>query len=376
VLVFRDISAERAAEQEMRRQRELFDRFFALSLDMFCIAGADGSLNRVNPAFRSLGYTEEELLATTFLDLVHSDDATASRKILAGLACGVPTLAFENRFRCKDGSFQWIAWTMAPDPFGAIYAVGRNVTVQKRIADELIRSKDSTDAANAELETFSYSVAHDLRAPLRGINGFARAMLEDYEGTLDAKADDFLRRICAASEKMGGLIDALLGLSRVTRAAANYERVDLAEIGDAVIAQLRLGNDRVVDYVRHDAVVVHGDAQLLRALLENLLGNAWKFSSGRPAARIELGVERKAGTAENVYFVRDDGAGFDMAYAGKLFVPFQRLHRATEFPGTGIGLATAKRIVERHGGRLWADGKPGEGATFYFTLPLSAKDPG
>ena len=225
----------------------------------------------------------------------------------------------------------------------------------------------SLQVANRELEAFSYSVAHDLRAPLRGINGFSRVLLEDYGPSLDAEARQYLDRIMAATERMGNLIDALLSLSRLTRLELRRETVDLGRIADGVLTQLRAGQpERKVDVVVQQGVVTRGDSPLLRALLENLLGNAWKFTGGRDGARIEFGVERTGdGPA---YFVRDNGAGFDMQFAGRLFTPFQRLHSQTEFAGTGIGLATVQRIVHRHGGRIWAESAVGEGATFRFTL--------
>jgi light-regulated signal transduction histidine kinase (bacteriophytochrome) len=222
-------------------------------------------------------------------------------------------------------------------------------------------------STNRELEAFSYSVAHDLRAPLRGINGYSTALLEDYGADLPAEAKEYLGRITAATHRMADLIDALLSLSRVTRAEFHREPVDLGLVAESVASQLRTANpDRQVELVREGDVVAQGDARLLRALLENLLGNAWKFTARNAGARITVGVATDGPTP--VYFVRDNGAGFDMAYADKLFAPFQRLHAQSEFAGTGIGLATVHRIVSRHGGRIWAEGAVGKGATFRFTL--------
>jgi signal transduction histidine kinase len=239
-------------------------------------------------------------------------------------------------------------------------------SLDRNIAD-LKRIEIALKTANQELEAFSYSVAHDLRAPLRGINGYSRALEEDYGGQLDAQAHEYLGRIVAATERMGQLIDALLSLSRVTRVEFRRESVNLSRLADAAVKQLRASQpERVVDFANEGDVVAQGDAPLLRALLENLIGNAWKFTGSRSGSRISFGVESHDGTP--VYYVRDNGAGFDMAYAQKLFAPFQRLHTQSEFAGTGIGLATVQRIVDRHGGRVWAEGKVAEGATFYFTL--------
>ena len=237
----------------------------------------------------------------------------------------------------------------------------------ERSITDLKHTETALKKANHELEAFSYSVAHDLRAPLRGINGYSRALVEDYGEKLDAQGHDYLRRIVAATERMGELIDALLSLSRVTRVEFRRESVNLSRLAEAVVKQLRASQpERVVEFVDRGDTVAEGDGPLLRALLENLIENAWKFTGARPDSRISFGVETRDGAP--VYYVRDNGAGFDMAYAEKLFAPFQRLHTQSEFAGTGIGLATVHRIVDRHGGRVWAEGKVGEGATFYFTL--------
>jgi light-regulated signal transduction histidine kinase (bacteriophytochrome) len=220
---------------------------------------------------------------------------------------------------------------------------------------------------NRELEAFSYSVSHDLRAPLRSINGFSQILLDDYASQLDDNAQHHLRRICAAAERMGHLIDAMLALSRVTRADLRRELVDLSLIATSIAAQLRATQpERSVDFVIPQAMKAMGDPHLLHSLLENLMANAWKFSSGRSPALIELGVLQSR--EPPVFSIRDNGAGFDMTYSNKLFTPFQRLHAPTEFAGTGIGLATVKRIVDRHGGRVWAEGSVDGGATVHFTL--------
>jgi signal transduction histidine kinase len=249
---------------------------------------------------------------------------------------------------------------VARDANAMAASLDRSITELKRIELEL-------KSSNKELEAFSYSVAHDLRAPLRGINGYSSALLEDYGTKLDDQAHQYLQRIMASTERMGQLIDALLSLSRVTRVDFRREPVNMSRLADAVVKQLRASQpERVVDFVSEVDVMAQGDAPLLRALLENLIGNAWKFTAARPSARISFGMDTRDGAA--TYYVRDNGAGFDMAYAEKLFAPFQRLHTEREFAGTGIGLATVQRIVNRHGGRIWADGNVGEGATFHFTL--------
>jgi signal transduction histidine kinase len=227
------------------------------------------------------------------------------------------------------------------------------------------------EAANRELEAFSRSVAHDLRAPLRSIDGFGRALLEDHGAQLDAEGLHYLGRMRAAAQHMGRLIDDLLGLSRVARGVLRRERVDLSEIARRVLVHLHEGEPaRQVSIHITDGLVGDGDLPLCEVLLTNLLGNAWKFTGKTRDARIELGV--RDDVSPPVFFVRDNGAGFDPAHAGKLFGTFERLHTASEFEGIGIGLATVQRIVHRHGGRIWAEGEVGRGATFYFTLAAEA----
>ncbi|MBI2970184.1 MAG: GAF domain-containing protein, partial [Gammaproteobacteria bacterium] len=226
---------------------------------------------------------------------------------------------------------------------------------------------EELEAANEELKAFSYSVSHDLRAPLRAIDGFSAALAETVDGTADAEARKYLERIREAAQRMGSLIEDLLELSRITQAPITSRAVDLSELAHAVAQALRsrdLGRYCAVQIA--DGMSVQGEPGLLRVLLENLIGNAWKFTAGKEGARIEVGFSEEGG--DRVYFVRDNGAGFDMAYAGKLFVPFQRLHSQQEFPGTGIGLAIVQRIVRRHGGRIRAEAQVGAGATFYWTL--------
>ncbi|MBI3977153.1 MAG: response regulator [Chloroflexi bacterium] len=238
-----------------------------------------------------------------------------------------------------------------------------NAALEQRVAERTAQ----LEATNKELEAFSYSVSHDLRAPLRAIDGFSQALLEDYADRLDAEGRDYLRRVRAGSQRMAQLIDDLLKLSRVSRWELRRETVDLSALARAIAAELRQAQpERRVDFAIAEGLTVVGDAHLLRIMLENLLGNAWKFTAEHGTARIELGTEQRDG--ERVYFVRDDGAGFEMAYAGKLFGAFQRLHAMTEFEGTGIGLATVQRIVHRHGGRIWAEAAVEQGATFFFTL--------
>lgn len=231
----------------------------------------------------------------------------------------------------------------------------------------LLVLNERLEAVNRELEAFSYSVSHDLRGPLRSIDGFSQALLDDYADRLDGPGKKHLQRVRAASQRMGQLIDDMLRLSQLTRSEMGRTTVNMSATAQAIATELQEKRpERQVEFVITPGLVVNADARLTRIALENLLANAYKFTEKHSRARIELGVVQHKG--ETVYFVRDDGAGFDMAYADKLFGAFQRLHTTDEFEGTGIGLAIVQRIVHRHGGRIWAEGAVGQGATFYFTL--------
>ena len=238
-----------------------------------------------------------------------------------------------------------------------------NRQLEQRVAERTAELQ----AANSELEAFCYSVAHDLRIPLRGMNGFSRIILERYGDTLDEEGKDYLDRLSAASVRMGQLVDDLLHLTKVTRAEMRRGPVDLTVMAEEIAADCRHTQpERRAEFAIQAGMVATADENLLRIVMVNLLANAWKFTAREPVSRIEVGSSERDG--RTVYFVKDNGVGFDMAYVGKLFGPFERLVSVTEFEGTGIGLATVKRIVERHGGMVWAEGEPGSGATFHFTL--------
>jgi two-component system sensor histidine kinase/response regulator len=254
-------------------------------------------------------------------------------------------------------------------------ALLRRQSERLRASEQAARELADTRAAlvadleqkNRELETFSYTVSHDLRAPLRRIESFGKALSETQTDRLNEEGERYLSRIRSSSREMAQLIDDVLYLSRVTRAELRHQEVDLTTLAQVIIERLREGDPgRTVDVRIRPGLTTVGDGQLLRIALENLLQNAWKFSARQGDARIEFGVTHLPG--EPAYFIRDNGAGFDMSYADRLFAPFQRLHLSSEFPGTGIGLATVQRIIYRHGGRIWAEGSVGQGATFHFTL--------
>lgn len=280
----------------------------------------------------------------------------------------------EMEFRIVDrnGDTKWIAHVCAPitGDNGAYLGrrvSNRDITERKFAEEELKRRSVELEAANRELESFAYSVSHDLRAPLRTIDGFSQIIIDDYAGKLDEQGRNYLLRVKTATQRMGQLIDDMLKLSRITRQELKREDVDLSMMARKISAELSTSHpERQVEFAIKPGCVENCDRQLIGIALENLIANSWKYSSRHTSAKIEFDKMEKDG--KTVYFVRDDGAGFDPAYADKLFAPFQRLHAASEFEGNGIGLATIQRIVRKHGGSVWAEGQVEKGATVYFTL--------
>jgi PAS domain S-box-containing protein len=499
VIVKRAIDVRKRAEEERTR-------FFTLSLDMLCIAGFDGHFKRLSPSWENtLGYTTEELLAKPYLEYIHPDDRAATLAQAEKISGGSVVIAFENRYRCKDGSYRWFLWSAIPVPEDQlVYAAARDITERKLMDDslheseemfravtetandavisansrgaiisfnkaaeqhfgystaealgkpltllipdrfhtahqqgfarylstgeahvigrtveltgkrkdgsefplelslaswkrkgepyftafirditdrklaeeEIKRSSEQLEATNKELEAFSYSVSHDLRAPLRHIDGFADLLGKRASSTLDEQGRRHLKMISESAKQMGALVDDLLTFSRMGRAELHFTSVNLDELVKDVLLDLQRDTEgRIITWSIGPLPSVNGDPSMLRQVLVNLIGNAVKYSRLRERACVEIGCDGAA-QDETVIFVRDNGAGFDMQYAHKLFGVFQRLHSESEFEGTGIGLANVRRIIARHGGRTWAEGKVDEGATFYFSLPIRQKEGG
>ena len=363
-------------------RRNLEDRFRALAAatpDAIVTADHRGTITYVNHATEALfGRSADELVGEQLTTLMPERMREPHRAGLArylatreahvlGKTLEMPALAAGNVEISIEMSIT--TWDARGEPSFA--AIIRDISERKRIeatleerTHQLEERTRQLEDANRELEAFSYSVAHDLRAPLRGMGGFSKVLLEDYGPRLDPDILGYLTKIQTNVRRMGDLIDALLGLSRLSRGELQRQRIDLSRIAHSVVAQLATAEpQRVVNVTIEEGLIAVADARLVRTLLENLIGNAWKFTSKLTAAEIAV-----AGVDGRTFYVRDNGAGFDMVQAGKLFSPFERLHTADEFPGTGIGLATVQRIVHRHGGKIWVQAQVNAGATFFFTL--------
>jgi PAS domain S-box-containing protein len=343
------------------------------SLDPLVTINPEGEITDVNEAtIKMTGISRVELVGTDFSNyFTEPEQARAAYQQV--FAQGFIT-DYPLTIRHLDGKLTDVLYNASvyKDERGnvlGVFAAARDVTAQKQAEEETHQRTVELQAANRELEAFSYSVSHDLRAPLRAIDGFSQVISEDYADRLDDQGRDYLNRIRTATQRMGQLIDDMLALSRVTRTEMQSGIVDLSALAADVFAELQKSEpERKVDWRIGSGLLASGDAQLLRMALANLLGNAWKYTARQPQPRIEFDALRNAdGTME--FFIRDNGAGFDMAYADKLFGVFQRLHSDAEFPGTGVGLAIVQRIIHRHGGQVRGLGMPDQGATFYFTLP-------
>ncbi|HEX7003370.1 MAG TPA: PAS domain S-box protein [Trueperaceae bacterium] len=375
-----------APDSSEYRKLVISDKYLATILEHAeeAIVSLDGrgrvaSWNR--GATGSFGYSLNEALELSVTDLVIETDRKLLTSWFEEAAGGRAVAQRETTCLRQDGSTFNAEVTMAPvrDEEGetiAVSLIARDVTARKETEEQLrniqaelekrvIERTEDLRYLNAELEAFTYSASHDLRAPLRGIDGFSQALLEDYRGKLDATGVKYLERIRSGAQRMGEIIDALLLLSRISTARLSRRRVDIGRLSKEILRELSESEPtRSVDVEIESGLVVRADPQLLRIALQNLLGNAWKFTREREKASIRVGR-----SDDETFYVSDNGAGFDMAYAEKLFTPFQRIHHPSRFEGSGIGLGTVQRVMNRHGGKVWGLGEPDAGATFYFRLP-------
>jgi PAS domain S-box-containing protein len=380
--IIRDITERRQMEQERHASETQFRAVADTANDAIISADNMGRVVYFNTAAeRIFGYSAAEMLQQPLTCLMpsrfHAGHEQGLKRFLAGGESRVVGKTAELAGKRKDGEefpleLSLSTWKVGEEVF--FTGILRDIT-QRRQAEERIHQLNQDlqhravelEAVNQELGAFSYSVSHDLRAPLRAIDGFSQILLEDHADHLDAKGRDSLQRVRAAAHRMGSLIDDLLKLSRVTRTELKPEEVNLSEMAQDIAQDLRHQEpERDAEFVVAAELRAQGDPRLLRIALQNLFDNAWKFTHGKTGARIVFGVVQSG--EKPTYFVRDNGVGFDMTYADKLFGAFQRLHDTREFPGTGIGLATVQRVIHRHGGRIWAESAVDEGAAFYFTL--------
>jgi PAS domain S-box-containing protein len=372
-----------ARTRELRESREQYRRIVETAQEGIWLTDAKFQTTFVNKKMA-------EMLATTIEDMLTAPPESFLDKDWLGIVDQLKTRRrsgvgeqYESKLRRRDGGVLWALTSATPlndengNLVGSLTMVA-DITKLKEAEERLLQLNAELEervasrtadliTLNREMEAFSYSVSHDLRAPLRGIDGFSQALLEDYGDQLDEDGRNLLNRVRAAAQRMAALIDDLLNLSRISRSEMKWENIDLTELSHSIIDDLRQSDPtRDVKVVISPEMCVSGDERLIRIALENLLRNAWKFTRKTEEARIEITSMPEYGP--DVYAVHDNGAGFDMAYADKLFGAFQRLHSMSEYEGTGIGLATVQRIIHRHGGRIWAEGAVNEGATFYFTL--------
>ena len=351
------------------RHEEELVKFFEMSIDMLCIADFSGYFRRINAAWEAtLGHTTAELCAVPYLDFVHPDDRASTLAEAARLKVGMDTVLFENRYRCGDGSYRWLRWRAHADfDAGLIYAIARDITERKRAEDMLKATAAELARSNDELSQFAHVASHDLQEPLRMVASFVQLIGKRYGGMLDDDGKKYIHFAVDGAKRMQALIQDLLALSRVQTRARPPVSTDCAKILRDVMDNLQIAIAESGATVTSDSLpVVMADSTQFAQLFQNLMDNALKFRGAEPL-RIHIGAVRRADEWE--FSVRDNGIGIEPKYYDRIFGIFQRLHALGEFPGTGIGLAVCKKIVERHAGRIWIESEPGGGSVFFFAIP-------
>jgi PAS domain S-box-containing protein len=388
IVTFINITNRKKIEEALYQSEERFRRLAENARDViYRMSLPDGKYEYVSPATYALfGYYPEDFYANPsfFLQIIHPNWHNYFEEQWTNLLKGEMPPTYEYQIIHKSGEVRWLnqrnilIHDEKKNPI-AIEGIVTDITKRKQAEEEIQKLNQELEKrveertaqlanANKELEAFSYSVSHDLRTPLRSIDGFSQVLLEEYKDKLDVQGKNYLYRISASTLHMAQLIDDMLNLSRVSRSEMNIQTINLSEVAQEIADDLHESQpERQVEFIIQKGISARGDNRLLRIVMENLIGNAWKFTSNHPTGRIEFGLDLQKG--EPIFFIRDDGAGFDMNYQQKLFGVFQRLHTTTEFPGTGVGLATVQRIILRHGGKVWAKGEVEKGAIFYFTIP-------
>ncbi len=379
------LALRRAEEERMQRQLDETNarlewetrrnHFFRLSIELLAISNYEGVFTQTNPTWqKTLGYAENELHGHAMQDFIHPEDIPQTRETVANILKADTPLYFENRFRAKDGSYRWLGWTIAPFAAeGLLYIFARDMTERRERENEIRRLNSdleqrtlSLQLLNQELESFSYSLAHDLRTPLRSITAYSEMMVAGEAGELSSEAAKMVRTIQRNSGRMTQLMDDFLAFFRVARKDVKQEKVMMSAIAREAIATVQVDAKRQIDFKVGTLPPAKGDPAMVLQVFVNLVSNAVKFTALREKAEIEIGV--LTDRSPTVYFVKDNGVGFNMKYYSRLFGVFERLHRREEFDGTGIGLAIVQKIVQRHGGNVWAEAVVDSGATFYFTL--------
>jgi PAS domain S-box-containing protein len=359
--------AEALTEQQTYLRRKA-EQFFNLTLDLLCTVDSNGRLSDLNPAWESiLGYKREDLKGQVLTDFVHPDDQSAAISALRAVTAESDA-RYEGRFRHHDGDYRWLAWALVSSPQdGLLYAASRDVTQRRLAEDKMLQQTEELERSNQELEQFAYVASHDLQEPLRLVSIYVQLLARRYQGKLDKDADEFIGFAVEGANRMKSLITDLLAYSRAGTRGKEFMPVAMEEAFGRVINNLQLSIQEHSAVITHDPLPeVFADQGQMIQLLQNLIGNAIKFH-GPQSPRVHIGV-RPLGQ-QWVFFVRDNGIGIDPQHTERIFIIFQRLHTREEYPGTGIGLAICRKIVERHGGQIWVDSEPGKGSTFYFTIP-------